>query len=273
MKLKKVNKRKLKKVKKSVNVIYNEDCRTTMRDRIDYNSVDLVITSPPYNNSRVIKNQRAMNNHESRYKDYNDNMTDEEYKDFILDVFEGYDLILKENGVVLFNLSYGSKNPGLIYQVITAIIEYTSFMVADTIVWKKKSALPNNTSCNKLTRVCEFVFVFCRKKEYDTFTANKKVTKVSKVGQKFYSPIYNFFESPNNDGSNDLNKATFSTQFVKELLDRYVPEGSKDFIVYDSFNGTGTTSVACKEYGVNYIGSELSKEQCDYAKERLDEVL
>lgn len=59
-------------------------------------------------------------------------------------------------------------------------------MIADKIVWKKKSALPNNVSFNKLTRVTEDVFIICRKDEYKTFNANKKVTKTSKTGQKYY---------------------------------------------------------------------------------------
>ena len=42
-------------------------------------------------------------------------------------------------------------------------------MIADVITWKKRSALPNNTSPNKCTRICEYVCVFCRKEEYDTF--------------------------------------------------------------------------------------------------------
>lgn len=39
--------------------------------------------------------------------------------------------------------------------------------------------------------------------------------------------------------------------------------------VYDPFMGTGTTANACMLLGMNCIGSELSKAQCDYTKERL----
>jgi len=40
-------------------------------------------------------------------------------------------------------------------------------------------------------------------------------------------------------------------------------------IVYDPFMGSGTTAVACQNLNRNYIGSELSKEYCDIAEERL----
>mgnify|MGYP003405480985 CR=1 FL=1 len=39
--------------------------------------------------------------------------------------------------------------------------------------------------------------------------------------------------------------------------------------IYDPFMGSGSTAVACQNLGINYIGSELSKEYCDIAEERL----
>ena len=131
--------------------------------------------------------------------------------------------------------------------------------------------MPNNVSHNKLTRICEFVFVFCRKDEYKTFITNKKVKSISeKTGQKFYENIYNFVEAKNNDGSNKLNKATYSSDLCEQLLNVYAKENA---LVYDSFNGTGTTGVACIKLGLNYIGSELSEEQCKYSIERLNKTL
>lgn len=71
-----------------------------------------------------------------------------------------------------------------------------------------------------------------------------------------------------NDGSNKLNKATFSSELVIKLLNIYGKQDS-DFVVYDPFGGTGTTAVGAKKFGCSCICSELSEEQCKYAKERL----
>ena len=150
--------------------------------------------------------------------------------------------------------------------MIADIIRNTEFTVADCITWKKKSALPNNVSQNKCTRIVEYVFVFCRKTEYRTYHANKKVKSISKTGQKFYDTMYNYIEAANNDGANKLNKATFSTELVLKLLNMYA---TKDSVVYDSFIGTGTTAVACKQFGCKCIGSELSEAQVEYARSRL----
>jgi site-specific DNA-methyltransferase (adenine-specific) len=223
--------------------------------------VDCVITSPPYNTSRV----GATDKYSSRYDLFQDFKTDQEYIDWTCEVFNHYDKILKPNGCVLYNLSYSSEKTHLIWLVIADIIRRTNFITADCIVWKKSNAIPNNVSKNKLTRIVEYIFVFSRKNEFKTFEANKKITgRIERTGQANYENIYNFIEARNNDGSNPLNKATFSTELITKLMDIYVKPGS---IVYDSFMGIGTTAKACIERGMNYVGSELSKPQIDHFEE------
>ena len=43
----------------------------------------------------------------------------------------------------------------------------------------------------------------------------------------------------------------------------------KGDLIYDPFNGTGTTGVACSELGMKYIGSEISEKQCKHSIQRL----
>lgn len=245
------------------NVIYNEDCLVTMNEDELKQSVDIVLTSPPYNTSRPSSKSDP---YSFRYDTYSDGLSDGEYILFIEKVFNGYDKILKPNGVVLFNISYSSENTWLIWNVISHIQHETNFIVADCISWKKKNAIPNNVSPNKLTRICEFVFVFCRKSEFETFNANKEIHSMSKKGQYIYNNYFNFIEAANNDGSCELNKATFSVELVRKLLRLYAKKGA---IVYDSFMGTGTTAIGAVEEQMFYIGSELSTEQCKYAEDRI----
>lgn len=75
------------------------------------------------------------------------------------------------------------------------------------------------------------------------------------------------FAAPNNDESTELNKATFSTDFVNNIMDRYV---KKSDIVLDNFSGTGTTLKACISKQIKAIGIELSKKQCAYTIERFE---
>ena len=248
-----------------MNKIYNADCFEVM-SKMD-RCVDVVLTSPPYNTSRTDKYSMTKDKYNSRYEGFEDSKTDEEYINWTVDVFNNYDKILKENGCVLYNLSYSSENTHLLWLTVAEIIKQTNFIVADTIIWKKKSAIPNNRSSNKLTRITEYIFVFARKSEFKTFNSNKKVVSViERTGQKNFENVYNFIEAKNNDGSCKLNKATFSSELCIKLLDMYAKPES---LIYDSFMGTGTVAVACISKNLKYVGSELSKDQCDYAEERI----
>ena len=108
-----------------------------------------------------------------------------------------------------------------------------------------------------------------------TFNSNKKVKSINeKTNQKFYENVFNFIEAKNNDGSNNLNKATFSSDLVYSLLDMYATDES---IVYDPFMGTGTTAIGAlrynKENGYNlkFIGSEISSQQVEFSNNRIVE--
>ena len=232
-----------------MNIFFNEDCLLTMGKKELQNNVDIILTSPPYNN----------------------NLSDEEYIGWTIKIFKGFDKILKKDGCVLYNMTYSSENRYLIWLVISDIIRRTDFITADCIVWKKEHSTHNSRSKNKLSMLMEYVFVFVRKSELKTFNSNKNIISNSeKTGQNIYENIYNFIEAKNNDGSNKLNKSTFSTDFVVKLLNIYGKPGG---LLYDPFMGIGTSAKGAIKFGMNYIGSELSKEQVDYSREHLHQVL
>lgn len=94
---------------KELNRIYNEDCFETMKLIADGNQkVDIVLTSPPYNTGRPSTSERSRNNFEGRYDIHLDNMIQDDYCNWVVNVFNHYDEILKDNGVILWNVSYGS---------------------------------------------------------------------------------------------------------------------------------------------------------------------
>lgn len=253
--------------------IYNQDCMETMRE-MQKKSIDVVLTSPFYNTNKKAGQTRNLDNSAMndgryeyiRYDTHVDNMTNEEYDDFTVKLFDSFDEVLKENGVILYNINYGSENTDNMFTAISAVISKTNFSIADVIVWKKSNAFPNSCSPNKLTRIWEFVFVLCRKKELKTFKSNKQIKSYRKTGQPAYENITNFIEAKNNDESCPYNKATFSTDLCKKLLSLYAPYSAT---VYDPFCGSGTTAVACDEMGFDFIGSEISEKQVEWSKQRL----
>lgn len=258
-----------------INKIYNEDCLETMA-KLDV-KVNAIITSPPYNTGNRVEywsnkkvNGVRVYSQEKRYDEYLDTKTSQEYIEWTIQIFNKYNEILEKDGCVIYNISYGNESPETLWLLIAEIIKNTEFTIADCISWKKSTALPNTTSKNKLTRLCEFVFIIVRKSEYFTFNTNKKIINVSSKGQSFYDVFYNYIEAINNDGSNDFNKATYSTELVRKLLLMYTKEND---LIYDSFMGTGTTANACVIEKRNYIGSELSKEQCKFAEKRINNTI
>ena len=259
-----------------LNRIYNEDCFTTMK-KMPIGQCDVILTSPFYNtNKKAGKNRNltnaGMNDGRYEYLRYDvhvDNMTNDEYTDYTIKLFNEFDRVLTLNGCILYNISYGAENTEGMFKAVNGIITKTNFTIADVICWKKPTAFPNSCSSNRLTRIWEFVFVFCRKNETKTFNCNKKVTSYRKTGQAAYENVYNFIEAKNNDGSCPYNKATYSSDLCEQLLTLYAP---KNAVIYDPFMGSGTTAVACKKLGLSYIGSEISLNQCEWAKKRLSEV-
>lgn len=254
--------------------IYNEDCFTTM-ENVPIGQVDIVLTSPFYNTNKKAGKTRTLGNTTTkngqyeyvRYDTHIDSMTNEQYCDFTERLFLEFDRVLNLNGVVLYNINYGAENTEGMFLAINSILTKTPFTIADVIVWKKSNALPNSCSPNRLTRIWEFVFVFCRKTEIKTFRCNKAVKSYRKTGQAAYENVFNFIEAKNNDEPCPYNKATYSTDLCKQLLSRYAV-GEK-VMVYDPFMGSGTTAVACQALGFDCIGSEISENQCKWARERL----
>ena len=252
------------KYKKKMKII-NIDCLDFMKECADNGQkFDIVLTSPPYNMTK----RKGGYADTGRYDVYQDWKSEEDYLNWTVDVFNAFNTVLNPNRTVLYNFSYSIENPSLPYKLVCEIEKQTPFMLVDTIVWKKRCGLPFPANGKRLSRNWEFVFVFVRKNEKNTYINNRSVKSISpKTGQKYYEAIYNFVDAANNDEKCNLNQATFSTELCEKLLSVYCQNG---WTVYDPFMGTGTTGVACKKRGLNFVGTEISEKQCEYASKRLN---
>lgn len=245
-----------------VNKIYNMDCLEGMKQMED-NSVDLILTSPPYNMTE------RTDSYNGRYDIYYDKLSDKEYINWTIEIFKHYQRVLVKKGVIAYNLSYSHENPSLPFILISEIIKKTDFVIADTVIWEKNNALPLSTSPTKLTRICEFVFIFVRKKHLFDFNCYKEKSKINdNTQQQFYKVYYNKIKTNNNNLVTDENKATFSVEFCRFFIKLYSKEND---LVMDNFMGTGTTARECKNRCRNFIGFEISDKQCEIANKRLSQ--
>lgn len=238
----------------NINKIYNENNVITMSKMPD-KFLSGIICSPPYNLTTKRKDCYYNNGYQDK-----DNLSEEEYIKNRLSEFKEFERILKDDGVICYNISYHNENPILPTLLISEIHKETGLTVADIITWKKRSAIPFQTSSTKLSRICELVYVIVKKERLHDFKTNKKVSKINeKTNQKFYKNYTNFIEAENNDRIKSKLKASYSEDLVYKLFNIYFPI---DSLIYDPFSGLGTTARACKKSGRDFIGSEIDEELC-----------
>jgi len=235
-----------------INQIFCEDNLVTM-SKIPDKFISGIITSPPYNIGTKRKDCYYNNGYQSK-----DNLTQEEYISVRLKEFREFERIMKDDGVICYNISYHNENPILPTLLISEIHNQTGLTVADIITWKKKSALPFQTSPTKLSRICELIYVIVKKERLHDFKTNKMVSSINKkTNQKFYKNYTNFIEADNNDGIKSKLKASYSEDLIYKLFNIYFPQ---DSLIYDPFSGMGTTARACKKTGRQFIASEINEE-------------
>jgi len=232
--------------------IYNEPNLETML-KIPDNYTSGIITSPPYN----IFTKRKDVYYNNGYSDI-DNLSEQEYIDIRVNEFKEFSRIIKETGVICYNISYHNENPILPTLLMTEVHRQTDLTVADIICWKKSHSIPFQTSPTKLSRITELIYIIVKKDHLHDFETNKEVSTINeKTGQKFYKNYVNYIEAKNNDGVKSKLKAAYSEDLVFKLIDIYFKKSS---IIYDPFSGLGTTARACKKSGLTFIGSEMDRE-------------
>tara|TARA_R100000388_G_scaffold7490_1_gene7100 strand:+ start:13529 stop:14224 length:696 start_codon:yes stop_codon:yes gene_type:complete len=132
------------------NTIYNEDCLETMR-RMPDNSVDFILTSPPYNRKR-----------NDKYADYDDNV--DNYYEWLVEIIDECLRVTKNN--VFFNIQKTMYNKKDVYN----LMHHFADDLYDVIVWEKSN--PNPSNGHNVTNAYEFILVFG-----SSFKANKTYVK------------------------------------------------------------------------------------------------
>lgn len=230
-------------------MIYNDDFRNILPD-IDRNSVDLILTDPPYNANRTkCSNWNIRENHAVRAQW--DRFSDDSYMDLISDFFKQSAQVLKEGGT-LITFCYSKDVSDLI-----RIGEENGFYFKNVITWHKTNPFPGNMNIH-FAFSTEFIIYFVYSAKCGTFNNNGKV-------------IHNFIETsitPKREKKYGKHQTQKPLEVIKWLVEILSNEGD---LVLDPFMGTGTTCLACKELNRNYIGIELQQEFYEIAEKRLSD--
>lgn len=231
-----------------LNTITCADCLDFMRGMED-KSVDLVITSPPYNFN-------AGNNTGTKYnRDYADNMDPQKYfkwqQEVILEC-------LRISKIVFYNIQMIAGNKDALFMLMGSLGD----KIKEIIIWDKLSAEPAiNDKC--LNSQFEFIFVFAEN--------NKRKFDIAYFKKGELSNIF-YIKKPHN-WRNELfaeNTATFPITLPSKIIINFSKEND---IIYDPFMGMGTTALACIKTNRNFIGSEISQAYVDLANKRINQPL
>ena len=255
------------------NQIFNEDCLQTM-SRMSDRSIDLVVTSPPYDNLRSYGNNVDQTWGESVWKP------------IISDLCR----VIKDGGVIVWVVGdatvNGSETGSSFKQAL--YFKECGLNLYDTMIWTKSGRIPTQ---DRYYNVFEYMFVFSkgapsslnfivdhknvsagqrqrkdavinkgknRKKDGEYFTRKE----YSRRGNVWYIPI----GSTKGTGKHP---ATFPESLAR---DHIISWSNKGDLVYDPFLGSGTTAKTAMSLKRDYVGSELNGDYFKIAQQRITNV-
>ena len=236
------------------NKIFNEDCIETLK-RLDNNSIDCVITSPPYNMNLRIRNgkycsRQIVKEISTKYSNFADNLPIEEYNKFHTNVLRE---LLRVSKVVFYNIQIVTGSKRSIFKMIG---EFNEFL-KDIIVWDKCVAQPAMQK-QVLNKQTELILVF---------ESDYPISRQFRYGQFERGTLQDIWQIKRGKKISKDHGATFPEELVHKILDNFTMEGD---LIYDPFMGVGTTAIVAKKMNRKYLGSEINKDYYDIIINRLN---
>ena len=238
----------------SVINLYNDNCIEAMKS-IGDNTIDLIITDPPYNLGNFMKD-RDTNLKKMRDNFFGDagwdNMDFSEWSESMEQFFASAARVMKKGGSIIVFMAI------IKVETVIKLAEKYGFYYKTTGIWHKKNPMPRNMNLHFVNSTEAWIY-FTYKTRTGTFNNNGAV-------------LHDFVEtSVTPNGERKYGK--HPTQKPESLMRHFVDVLSNvDDNILDPFMGSGTTGVAAKKAGRNFIGIELSKEYFDMASQRIQEA-
>lgn len=254
--------------------LYNGDCLEVMDKLIAEGvKVDLVVTSPPYDNLRTYNN--TLNWNFDIFKNIANKLKD----------------ILADGGVIVWVVAdatiNGSETGTSFKQAL--YFKEIGLNIHDTMIYRKLNYVP--LTHNRYEQEFEYMFCFSKGKP-KTFNPIKVPCKYAgkepwgsrsfykksdgelvKVGKKKVGDTKikgNIFEYQIG-GKTETKEYRHPAMFQLKLAqDHIISWSNENDTVLDPFMGSGTTGVACKRLNRNFIGIELCKNYFEIAKKRIE---
>ena len=215
-----------------LNKIYNKDCIEGLKE-LESNSIDLVITDPPYSTPVVTAFGRK------KFKNLADLSVQEFYFKAIKKELER---VLKPNGRIFFFCD------DKFYPILYAV--FYEWLNVGLLIWNK----------GRIGMGCPI-----RKQHELILYANQGSYKFNKHENVTHIPsIINVKHD-----KNKIHGAQKPVELIKFLIKGF---SEKEDTVLDLFGGSGSTFVACKQTDRNFIGFELNSDIAEASNKRLEQI-
>ena len=250
--------------------LYNDDCLDIL-PTIPDKTIDLIITSPPYDNIRDYNNSSAWNFYIFK------NIANELQRS------------LKDGGVIVWIVNdatiKGSETGTSFKQAL--YFKSLGLNIHDTMIWQKESFTAVGSLKTRYAPVFEYMFILSngkpktfnplkdRKNKYAGHrvhgTIRQKNGQTKSVSNnnviKEYGIRFNIWKITPNKNNKTTHPAVFPINLAQDHIKTW---SNKNDVVLDCFMGSGTTAIACKKLNRNFIGIEIDKEYFNIAKQRID---
>jgi site-specific DNA-methyltransferase (adenine-specific) len=256
------------------NRIFTEDCLEGMRRRLPDKSIDVIVTSPPYNIGM-------------RYNRYEDSRPFEEYLDWLESIAVECRRVLKDNGSFFFNIGDKPSDEFRSFRVAERIGR--TWRLQNTIHWIKSIAVPEErinighykpVNSGKLLNNChEYIFHFTKNKdvELDKLSIGVPYQDKSNIGR------WQSAKEDNRDRGNNWfipyetvngqkeHPATFPIKLPEMCISLHGAR-KRRLVVLDPFMGSGSTAIAARKLGCDYVGFEIDPHYVSIAEKLLKET-
>jgi site-specific DNA-methyltransferase (adenine-specific) len=234
-------------------------CKSSERmEELPDNSVHLMITSPPYNVG----------------KDYDENLSLEEYRKFLKRVWQEVYRVLVPGGRACVNVANLGRKPYIpLDAYIIEDMADIKFLMRGEIIWNKASSGSPSTAWGSwlsprnptLRDIHEYILIFSK----DTFTRgnpfNRKSTLTREEFLEFTKSVWTFSAA---QARKIGHPAPFPVELPYRLIQLYSFEGE---IILDPFMGSGQLAIASLKTKRHYVGYEISAEYIRLANKRIKE--
>ena len=236
-------------------------CKTSEKmEELPDNSVHLMVTSPPYNVG----------------KDYDENLTLQEYRQFLKRVWKEVYRTLVPGGRACINIANLGRKPYIpLHAFIVEDMLELGFLMRGEIIWNKATGSSPSTAWGSwlsaanptLRDIHEYILVFS-KGMFSRKNANRRRSTISKKEfLEFTKSVWTFSaESARGVG----HPAPFPIELPYRLLQLYTFEGE---VILDPFMGSGQAAIAAIKTNRHYVGYEINEEYVKLAERRIKEFL